>query len=123
MRFPLIATATAVALSAGASLAQIPDAPPGPAPQTEDDRSPPAPSPPGPPEMSGSDWRMHPPQRDRGARFRIENGRTSIDLRCAEGETTKECAESLLQVLDRLQGSPSDNRSRRDDDRERPRDW
>nr|WP_083347460.1 hypothetical protein [Rhizobium sp. LCM 4573] len=123
MRFPLIATAAAVALSAGVSLAQTPNAPPGPAPQTEDDRPPPAPSPPDAPEMTGSDWRMHPPRRERGARFRIENGRTSIDLRCAEGETTKECADSLLQVLDRLQGSPSDDRNRRDDDRERPRDW
>ncbi|TKT56601.1 hypothetical protein FDR95_15610 [Rhizobiaceae bacterium LC148] len=123
MKFPLIATTVALAVSSGASLAQTPNTPPSPPPQTEDDRSPPAPSPAGAPEMNGSDWRMHPSPRERGARFRIETGRTSIDLRCAEGETTKECADSLLQVLDRLQGSPSDDRSRRDDVRERPRDW
>jgi hypothetical protein len=57
-----------------------------------------------------------------GARFRIESGETRIDLQCPASEPTKDCAEVLLQVLDRLQNSsPSEDREPRDYDEDRPR--
>jgi len=64
------------------------------------------------------------PPRERGARFRIENGRTTIDLRCADGEPTKDCADLLIQVLDRLERrtSSEDSSSRDDYGRDRSRD-
>ncbi|MGK6316314.1 hypothetical protein [Neorhizobium sp. DT-125] len=129
MKLAIIATTAALAISSNTTFAQQgPDAPPSPPPQAGQDRRLDPPTPPiDPPErtdeMTKSDWRMHPPVRERGARFRIETGRTTIDLRCPDGEPAKDCADLLLQVLDRLQGAPSDDRGRRGDDRERPRDW
>ncbi|PDS47011.1 hypothetical protein CO662_03130 [Rhizobium anhuiense] len=40
----------------------------------------------------------------KAAHFRIEDGNTRIDLKCAEDEPMKACADLLLQVMDRLQG-------------------
>ncbi|NKM58842.1 hypothetical protein GFL21_30890 [Rhizobium anhuiense] len=40
----------------------------------------------------------------KAAHFRIEDGNTRIDLKCAEDEPMKVCADLLLQVMDRLQG-------------------
>ena len=37
-------------------------------------------------------------------RFVPEDGNTRIDLKCAEDEPMKACADLLLQVMDRLQG-------------------
>jgi hypothetical protein len=45
-----------------------------------------------------------PPPPTRAAHFRIMDGQTSIDLKCAEDEPAKACADLLLQVMDRLQG-------------------
>lgn len=57
-----------------------------------------------------------PPPRERGARFHIEDGRTRIDIRCADGEPTKACGDVVLQILDRLQTpSADDNNSDRND--------
>lgn len=44
------------------------------------------------------------PPLSKAARFQIEDGNTRIDLKCAEDEPTKVCADLLLQVMDRLQG-------------------
>ncbi|MBB3918330.1 hypothetical protein [Rhizobium fabae] len=44
------------------------------------------------------------PPPSKAARFRIEDGDTRIDLKCAEDEPMKACADLLLQVMDRLQG-------------------
>ncbi|MBB3659919.1 Tfp pilus assembly protein FimV [Rhizobium sp. BK650] len=52
-------------------------------------------------ERADRDWRSQP--RERGARFHIESGQTRIDLRCADGDSTKDCADTVLQVLERLQ--------------------
>ncbi|CDZ63638.1 hypothetical protein [Neorhizobium galegae] len=128
----LVITAAAVlSLSANLTFAQeTPNASPSTPPQAERDRTSNAP-PPGPREPAadrdGDEWRMPPmadrrPPRERGARFRIENGRTTIDLRCADGEPTKDCADLLLQVLDRLErGASSDDSDSRDDGRDRSR--
>lgn len=45
-----------------------------------------------------------PPPPSKAAHFRIEDGDTRIDLKCAEDEPMKACADLLLQVMDRLQG-------------------
>ncbi|MEZ2131337.1 MULTISPECIES: hypothetical protein [unclassified Sinorhizobium] len=63
------------------------------------------------------DWRRermrgHPPlpPPSKAARFRIEDGDVKIDIKCADDEPTKVCADLLLQTLDRLEGSsPSRN--------------
>lgn len=67
--------------------------------------------------MAGRDDR-----RERGAHYRIQDGRMKISFRCADGEPAEDCADLLLQVLDRLQGEErsDDRRDRgRDDDRRR----
>ncbi|MBX5186053.1 hypothetical protein HJB88_25995 [Rhizobium sp. NZLR5] len=48
--------------------------------------------------------RPPPPPPSKAAHFRIEDGATRIDLKCAEDEPMKACADLLLQVMDRLQG-------------------
>ncbi|MBB3648769.1 type IV secretory pathway VirB10-like protein [Rhizobium sp. BK619] len=48
--------------------------------------------------------RPPPPPPSKAAHFRIEDGDTRIDLKCAEDEPMKACADLLLQVMDRLQG-------------------
>ncbi|MBX4867081.1 hypothetical protein HJA87_04015 [Rhizobium bangladeshense] len=44
------------------------------------------------------------PPQTKAAHFEIEDGDTRIDLKCAEDEPMKVCADLLLQVIDRLQG-------------------
>ncbi|KEQ03631.1 hypothetical protein GV67_13090 [Pseudorhizobium pelagicum] len=59
-------------------------------------------------------------RQERGARYRIQNGRMKISFRCADGEPAQDCADLLLQVLDRLQaGGASGDKDSRDDDRRR----
>ncbi|WP_184695221.1 hypothetical protein [Rhizobium leguminosarum] len=48
--------------------------------------------------------RPPPPPPSKAAHFRIEDGDTRIDMKCAEDEPMKACADLLLQVMDRLQG-------------------
>lgn len=124
----LLITAAVLSLSTNLTFAQdTPSSPPNPPPKAEEDRASNAPSPGPRQDRDGDEWRMSPmrdpqPPRERGARFRIENGRTTIDLRCADGEPTKDCADLLLQVLDRLQrGTSSEDTDSRDDDRDRSR--
>lgn len=60
-------------------------------------------------------------RRDRGAHYRIEDGRMKISFRCPDGEPAQDCADLLLQVLDRLQaGGSSEEGGYRDYDRRRP---
>ncbi|SCB56179.1 hypothetical protein GA0061105_1017 [Rhizobium aethiopicum] len=56
-------------------------------------------------DMGFHGYRGHrlPPQ-PKAAHFEIEDGNTRIDLKCAEDEPMKVCADLLLQVIDRLQG-------------------
>ncbi|MBY5647534.1 hypothetical protein HFO45_04520 [Rhizobium leguminosarum] len=56
-------------------------------------------------DMGFRGFRGHrPPPPSKAAHFRIEDRNTRIDLKCAEDEPMKACADLLLQVLDRLQG-------------------
>ncbi|MBB5573287.1 hypothetical protein QD357_04670 [Rhizobium sp. BR 317] len=63
------------------------------------------------------DWHRgmmgHRPMMSKAARFRIESGDVKIDIKCAEDEPMKACADELNQILDRLEGRRS---SSRDDD-------
>jgi hypothetical protein len=91
------------------------------------DAGPPAAHMPGPDRhrdrpMAGRDDR-----RERGGHYRIQDGRMKISFRCPDGEPAQDCADLLLQVLDRLQGPDraverSDDRRGRDDDRRRDDD-
>lgn len=134
----LLATGLAFAAMASASLAQQPPAPtpappvaqvqpatpltavpevmnaPGDAPAPG--RDVPPPPPPGPRDMAmrGHDGhRPPPPPPSKAAHFRIEDGNTKIDIKCADDEPTKVCADVLVQIMDKL--APSADRS--DDDR------
>ena len=65
--------------------------------------------------MAGRDDRP-----ERGARYRIQDDRMKISFRCPDGEPAQDCADLLLQVLDRLQaGGASGDKDSRDDDRRR----
>ncbi|MGO7091912.1 hypothetical protein [Rhizobium leguminosarum] len=55
-------------------------------------------------DMGFRGHRPPPPPPSKAAHFRIEDGNTRIDLKCAEDEPMKACADLLLQVMDRLQG-------------------
>lgn len=63
-------------------------------------------------------------RQERAGRYRIQDGRMKIDFRCPDGEPARDCADLLLQVLDRLQGGETSGGSgfRSDEDRSRPGD-
>ena len=46
-----------------------------------------------------------PPPPSRAAHFHIKTGDTKIDVKCAENEPMKVCADLLLQILDRVERS------------------
>jgi hypothetical protein len=122
MKRILFATSVAVVVCAGSALAQqSSDAPPSPA-KTDVAPSSAAPQPPGPPgpgEHSGvggnmgANWHRGPwghrppPPPSKAAHFRIEDGSVKIDVKCAEDEPMKACADELNQILKRLEGSSS----------------
>ncbi|MBY3234348.1 hypothetical protein HFO17_07270 [Rhizobium laguerreae] len=124
----------ALAALAGTTFAQQPPAPPsaGTPPAAAEPVSPPRPPSPSTPDDDEQmtdrpdarpgdrpDYRWHgrrgdmgfrgfrghrPPPPSKAAHFRVEDGNTRIDLKCAEDEPMKACADLLLQVIDRLQG-------------------
>jgi hypothetical protein len=133
MRTVFSTAALLLTLSAGVALAQqTPDttspAPSTSNPATKADMPPPPPPPPGAQaEADGDqfhgDWHRGPmghrppppPPPSKAAHFRIETGDIKIDVKCAEDEPTKACADEVNQILDRLQGSSSRDRDRYDD--------
>lgn len=46
-----------------------------------------------------------PPPPSKAAHFWIEDGQTKIDVKCADDEPTKVCADVLMKIMDKL--SPS----------------
>ena len=92
----------------GTAMAQQPPAPPPPAPggpeHVNADRA--GPPPVGPEGDMGP--RGHrpppPPPPSKAAHFRIEDGPKVIDIKCADDEPMKACADILSQVLDRMSG-------------------
>ncbi|MDX7951212.1 hypothetical protein P7D22_08480, partial [Lichenihabitans sp. Uapishka_5] len=50
--------------------------------------------------------RPPPPPPSRAAHFRIERGDTGLDVKCADDEPMKSCADIALQLLDKIQALP-----------------
>jgi hypothetical protein len=61
------------------------------------------PPPPGGPAPRGQ---RPPPPPERAAHFRLQRGDALLDVKCAEEETMKTCADLALQMVDRLQATP-----------------
>jgi hypothetical protein len=43
-----------------------------------------------------------PPPPSKGAHFRIESGETKIDVKCADDEPMKACADIMMQLIDKM---------------------
>jgi hypothetical protein len=74
--------------------------PVGSGPETGDMEGPPPP-PPGGPGPRGQ--RPPPPAPSRAAHFRLRRGDAMVDVKCADDEQMKVCADLTLQMVDRLQ--------------------
>ena len=124
----LLLSGFALVTLASSALAQQPPTPAGAPPESVGQPTPPPPPPPaGGPKTPGLGGPQHdpagpprdgpredvgmrghrppPPPPSKGAHFRIEDGDTKIDIKCAENEPMKACADLLLQAMDRLQGT------------------
>jgi len=107
MRKYVISVLLMAALS-GTAMAQQPPAPPPPAPGGPDnlDAATAGPPPIGPEGDMGP--RGHrpppPPPPSKAAHFRVEDGPKIIDIKCADDEPMKACADILSQLLDRMNG-------------------
>jgi hypothetical protein len=91
-------------------LAPPPPPPPGVAPppvgpgaEAGDMDGPPPPLPPGGPGPRGQ--RPSPPP-EKAAHFRLQRGDALLDVKCADEEPMKACADLALQMVDRLQALP-----------------
>jgi hypothetical protein len=60
----------------------------------------------GPPPGGPRGHRPPPPPPSKAAHFRLEHGDIVIDVKCADEEPMKACADFTLQMLDRVQASP-----------------
>lgn len=89
----------AALLIAGAAVAQPAPPPNGPRPGPEAGAPPPG----GP--RRGPD--APPPPPAKAAHFRLERGETALDVKCADDEPMKACADLTLQMLDRLAALPN----------------
>ncbi|GJE50022.1 hypothetical protein GOFOIKOB_3064 [Methylobacterium tardum] len=113
----IIALAGVAALLSGTvAFAQTPPPPPGgPRPGPEAGAPPPPPPPGGPrrgpdadapPPPPGGPQRgpdgPPPPPPPKGAHFILERGDARIDVKCADDDPTKACADITLQMLDKL---------------------
>lgn len=122
-----LASSVALALMTGAVLAQTTPAPAGMtqaappvavAPMADPDGMAPPPPPPGGPRAGGpgsmadrgpggpEGRRGPPPPPPRGAHIDLQRGDLRLNLQCAEGESTKTCADLALQMLDHVQAAP-----------------
>jgi hypothetical protein len=109
-----IALAGIVALLSGTvALAQTPPPPAGgPRPAGPEAGAPPPPPPGGPRRGPGADEPPPPPggaprgpdapPPPKGAHLVIERGDARVDVKCADDDPTKSCADITLQMLDRL---------------------
>jgi hypothetical protein len=103
-----LAAAFALALLAGPAFAQATppagSSPPSPSASTTDSQTAPA---------GGRDGMRH----GRGAYIKMQGpGGAEVAVRCADGETTRACADVVLQLLDRARSGSSERR--RDFDRD-----
>ncbi|MCZ7852182.1 hypothetical protein O9X99_14480 [Agrobacterium salinitolerans] len=60
------------------------------------------PLPPGPADGMGRPDASPPPPPSKGAHFRLEQGDSKIDVKCADGEPMKACSDILMQLIDKI---------------------
>jgi hypothetical protein len=109
----------ALALLTGAALADTPAPPPPGGPPAPGIKASPPPPPPGgpeaiddgpggppPPPGGPRSHRPPPPPPSKAAHFRVEHGDIVIDVKCADEEPMKACADFTLQMLDRAHALP-----------------
>ena len=116
--------ATCIAIGTGAALAPASAAPPPGGPAAAPAAAPPAPPPPPPgdadnagppPPPPGGPGAPPPPGRrpppppppSKAAHFRLETGTVSLDVKCADDEPMKACADIALQMLDKAATLPA----------------
>ena len=58
--------------------------------------------PPPPPPPGGPRGQLAPPPPQRAAHFRLQRGDALVDVKCADEEPVKACADLALQMVDRL---------------------
>ncbi|CUW91180.1 hypothetical protein N5C66_17100 [Rhizobium pusense] len=105
----LVITGVALLIAAGSGFAQQPPPPPpGPADTSQSADAPPPPPPPGPGGPKEAGWRggphgkRMPPPPSKAAHFRIEDGERKIDVKCADDEPMKACADIMMQIIDKM---------------------
>jgi len=104
----LVIAGAAFLIAAGSSFAQQPPPPPGPADAGSRADAPPPPPPPGPGGPREAGWRdgphgkRTPPPPSKAAHFRIEDGERKIDVKCADDEPMKACADIMMQIIDKM---------------------
>jgi hypothetical protein len=120
----LLFAATGLALLTGVAFAQEApgtDAPPPPPPPVADNPDAPPPPPPGPGPKHGEGPRDDrgprggpgrdrdgppPPPPSKAAHFRVERGDLKLDVKCADDEPMKACADVAMQLLDKVAQRP-----------------
>ncbi|KAA3504879.1 hypothetical protein EXN24_00535 [Rhizobium rhizogenes] len=104
----LVIAGAAFLIAAGSSFAQQPPPPPGPADAGSRADAPPPPPPPGRGGPREAGWRdgphgrRMPPPPSKAAHFRIEDGERKIDVKCADDEPMKACADIMMQIIDKM---------------------
>lgn len=104
----LVIAGAAFLIAAGSSFAQQPPPPPGPADAGSRADAPPPPPPPGAGGPREAGWRdgphgrRMPPPPSKAAHFRIEDGERKIDVKCADDEPMKACADIMMQIIDKM---------------------
>ncbi len=120
----------ALALTFAASAAAYAQTTPPPPPKTPapgEKMAPPPPPPPGHGPMAGHEmggpghhghWRHHKGMwmMSKAAHFRVRSGDMMVDVKCADDDTTKECGDVVMQIVNRLSAAQSDNSSDYDAD-------
>jgi hypothetical protein len=111
----LLLSGFVIALLTGGAFAQASGQPPtppppgaapssvGPGAEAGDINGPP---PPPPPDGPGPRGQRLPPPPERAAHFRLQRGDALVDVKCADEEPMKACADLALQMVDRLQALP-----------------
>ncbi len=117
----LLASGLALAVLTGGALAQSAAAPPPPPPGVSAQPGIRTPLPPTggpdavaddgaggpPPPPPGGPHGRRPPPPSRAAHFHLQTGDAALDVKCAEDEPMRACADVALQMLDKLQAMPT----------------
>lgn len=115
-------SAAGLVILSGIALAQEQPAPPPPPPSASFDAGPMDDAPPPPPRgpgrhgergpmgghgpVGGRDGERPPPPPSKAAHLRLEKGDLKLDVKCAEDEPMKACADIAMQLLDRATPKP-----------------